>query len=631
VIEVVVTGTRTRELQSDSAVRTGRVTRHEAERRGAVDVASALQGEPGLQIAGGYGNTRGAQLQGLDAERVLVLRDGERVVGDQAGVIDLSEFSLSGVDRIEYVVGPSSALYGAGALGGVINIVTRPPASGSNARVRSVWQLSEPLGLDWPTSVDLEGSHRRGAWWLAPTLALLQKRAHEQLPGLPDTVLPRRLRYGAGVSAGFVDDNIETRLDGKWSHGQDRGAASEERPTLGQYVIDLPDATTRWDLRLRQRWQISASLSLEASASGQWFFGTSSKDRRDSPLDEHRRRRQNLASTEAVASWRQEARHWILGLRLERETFEQELERRSAVNGELRSDTQFEVQPRKLQSGALYGQLSQPLGADLSLVPGLRAELHEHFGTVLAPRLAARWAPGDFVVLRTALGRGFRVPSAKEYGFLFDHSALGYRVIGNPHLEPEASWGVSADADFEFAPTVRMRVSAFHNWVSNLIDVTYTGSASIGVDDYSYVNVGHARTLGGQLGFDFQALPRLRASVDHAYLFTRNDDVGQPLGGRPEHTVSSALTYEPREGTQLTLRQRTVSAAYVAPGTTSPPFSLADVIVSQRLWQTLRGQLGLLNLLDAQDDPLRVADARPVEGRLLFVALTATLNPTEPQ
>src|SRR6478735_11629268 len=127
-VEVVVTGTRTPESSQRATVRTEFVSREEAERRGATNVAEALAGEANLQVNpenyGYLGRPSGAQMQGLDADRVLVLEDGERVVGDQDGVVDLAQLPLADVERIEYVTGPTSSLYGSNALGGVINIVT---------------------------------------------------------------------------------------------------------------------------------------------------------------------------------------------------------------------------------------------------------------------------------------------------------------------------------------------------------------------------------------------------------------------------------------------------------------------------------------------------------------------------
>src|SRR3954468_8804091 len=125
---VVVTGTRTPERAQRATVKTDVITREEADRRGAATVADALASQPGLVVnPGSYGFLGGVsalQIQGFDRDRVLILEDGERVVGDVGGAIDLSAIPTADLDRIEIVQGPTSSLYGSAALGGVVNIIT---------------------------------------------------------------------------------------------------------------------------------------------------------------------------------------------------------------------------------------------------------------------------------------------------------------------------------------------------------------------------------------------------------------------------------------------------------------------------------------------------------------------------
>lgn len=130
-VEVVSTGTRTPESAQRATVHTTLVTKEEAERRGATNVAEALQGEPNVQVNpsayGSIGNPSAIQIQGLDRDRVLVLEDGERVIGGIDGAIDLSQLPLTDVQQIEVVTGPTSALYGTAALGGVVNVISGAP------------------------------------------------------------------------------------------------------------------------------------------------------------------------------------------------------------------------------------------------------------------------------------------------------------------------------------------------------------------------------------------------------------------------------------------------------------------------------------------------------------------------
>ena len=186
---------------------------------------------------------------------------------------------------------------------------------------------------------------------------------------------------------------------------------------------------------------------------------------------------------------------------------------------------------------ALYSQLDWRIGR-FALLPGVRGEWHSRYGFVAAPRLAASLKAHADVIFRAAFGRGFRVPSAKEYGFAFDHSSLGYVVQGNPELAPESSWGVTAETAWRATPVLRLRLGGFANWVRDLIDTGFTGrDPASQVDTYSYANVGRARTWGIEGDAQFRVSSRLRSSLGYAYLDTYNVARARPLIGRPPHTL----------------------------------------------------------------------------------------------
>ena len=88
-----------------------------------------------LQDVGGSAALKTAFLRGTAPQHLLVLVNGARQNSFQSGLVDFSLYPLSGVQRIEIVRGGSSALYGADALGGVVNILTRRPASAFHARL----------------------------------------------------------------------------------------------------------------------------------------------------------------------------------------------------------------------------------------------------------------------------------------------------------------------------------------------------------------------------------------------------------------------------------------------------------------------------------------------------------------
>jgi outer membrane receptor protein involved in Fe transport len=88
-------------------------------------VSEALALRPGLWIDRGVAGTTGITLQGLGPRYSLILIDGARQIGRTDGYLDLDRFGVADIEQIEIVRGPSSALYGADALGGVVNLITR--------------------------------------------------------------------------------------------------------------------------------------------------------------------------------------------------------------------------------------------------------------------------------------------------------------------------------------------------------------------------------------------------------------------------------------------------------------------------------------------------------------------------
>ena len=98
----------------------------EAIEAGHTTVADAVIATPGVTIQrrGSGFESSTVRIRGSSAEQVLVLRDGQQVGSGAAGVTDLSRLSLHGVERIEVVFGPATALYGGGGAAGAINLIS---------------------------------------------------------------------------------------------------------------------------------------------------------------------------------------------------------------------------------------------------------------------------------------------------------------------------------------------------------------------------------------------------------------------------------------------------------------------------------------------------------------------------
>ncbi|PPC96092.1 TonB-dependent receptor domain-containing protein [Methylotenera mobilis] len=125
--EVVVTASRTSQARENVIGDVTVIDRQEIERMGAGSVTDLLRMQPGVQINtnGGAGTESSIYLRGTNDQHVVLLVDGLRINSATSGTTAYQNIPLALIDRIEILRGPASSLYGADAIGGVIQIFTR--------------------------------------------------------------------------------------------------------------------------------------------------------------------------------------------------------------------------------------------------------------------------------------------------------------------------------------------------------------------------------------------------------------------------------------------------------------------------------------------------------------------------
>ncbi|WP_036172597.1 TonB-dependent receptor domain-containing protein [Massilia sp. 9096] len=124
---VVVTATRTPQRADEVIADTVVIDDAEIARAGAGTVADVLRRQRGIEIVrnGGAGASTSVYLRGANSNQVVVLVDGVRIGSSTTGVASWNAIPLSTIERIEIVYGPLSSLYGADAIGGVVQIFTK--------------------------------------------------------------------------------------------------------------------------------------------------------------------------------------------------------------------------------------------------------------------------------------------------------------------------------------------------------------------------------------------------------------------------------------------------------------------------------------------------------------------------
>lgn len=585
--EVVVTASRRMQRLADAPVTIEVITRREIEQVGVSDLSAVLVERLGIQPEGGHPAGEGIMLQGFGSERVLVLVDGQPMIGRISGQIDLSRIPASMVERVEVVKGPQASLYGSEAMGGVVNVITRraPPES---------WDVGVSLTAGTQARADLSGL-LRGTAGAFQYLADAGRRTTELTPG-------RVEEQGA----------LAERWDGLFKLGW--APDSSLRVEASAVVLDE-----------RQRWQ--GGQLFQFADNRQWSTRVGAEwirnDHRLSPSlywteFDHLSRR--ATAPEPVAgSGEQEAQRLLEGellynLGMGRHALDAGVEARRE---EISSD-RVRGRDRALHTLEPFAQATWALGG-WQLVPGARLSWSEQWGTHFTPRLAALFRPLPSVALRGSVGRGYRAPGFKELymEFLNLGAGTGYTVRGNPELRPETSTNLSLGAEWT-AGSAYLRGQLFHNRFQDFIETRLAGDSS-GIAFYTYGNVADGFTRGAELEAGVTR-GGLRAEAGYGYLEARESRTETQLLGRPAHSGRLSLEYARSVGPRVALSAMYTGAAPVrrteAGVVERDGFLRVDARLAQALPRGLELSLGARNLFGARPE-----EWPGFTGRHLYVGL----------
>ena len=533
--EIVVTGTRTDASRRDSVIATHVIDREEIESSGSTDVAELLSVQPGVSLERTFAGTS-VRLQGLNPEHVLVLIDGQRVIGRKNGAIDLARYPVDWIERIEIVKGPSSVLYGSDAMGGVINIITRQADAAFSADIYTSY--GTPSDIDGSGSIAtkqegystrVHGGYHSGAGYdLDETTLATDGSAREtihagsisQIEILPDWHITPRISYR-------IEDKNRITESGTGAVFDDRNLSEEVQGALG---------SDTW---------LSDTGRLRATA-----FATYYRDQYDS----------NQRNSDALDSYQDTTELLFQGAIQYDQLF---VERHQttfgvdALSEQMQSD-RLHKEAGKRQRVGLFAQdeWSLPTNKRLVLFPAARIDLDSQFGTHTTPRFALRYDPHQRVALRAGYGWGYRAPSFKELLLRFENPSAGYTVEGSPNLRPESSRNVQTGIDWNAVDSVWISLSGYRNDVHDLIGFrTLDDEVANSPTRYGYVNISEVITQGAEINVE----STVSANTSLSSNYTLNDTLdvlkNRPLEGRSKHRASGQFNQRfPTFGTSINIR-----------------------------------------------------------------------------
>jgi len=250
-----VTATRMAQTVDETLAAVTVITRDDIDRLQDHDLVELLDGQPGLTISsnGGLGKSTSIRLRGTGSGHVLVLIDGIRIGSATLGETAFQHLPLQQIERIEIVRGPVSHLYGAGAIGGVIQIFTRKGQEGRRINAEAGYGSHNTRS----STLGISGADNNTHYSLG--ISQLKSDGFSTLKGNnPDKDGYRNQSFTAQLSHRFSDD---LKLGINILHA-DGNNELDRSPATKDYSADFlqQSISGKLDYSLTQWWDLSLSL-----------------------------------------------------------------------------------------------------------------------------------------------------------------------------------------------------------------------------------------------------------------------------------------------------------------------------------------------------------------------------------
>jgi iron complex outermembrane receptor protein len=606
--EMTVSSTRTGRRMSQTPIRVEVVSPEEMAEGVAMapaGVAHLLSETNGLRVQTTAPSLGGSvvRIQGLRGQYTQVLADGLPLYGGVTGSLSLLQIPPIDLQRIEVIKGVASALYGAQALGGVVNLVSRPPEHAQELLLNQTSREGTDL-IGW-----LAGG--LGKRWGYTLLASGDRQAHQDLDqdGWADIASFRRGVFRPRLFWDNGDGSSLLLTSGATLEDREGGTLTGRTAPNG---LPFPEAlgTRRYDVGAIGRWVLGEGRFLTVRASGMQqrhrriFGGVLERDRYRTGFSE-------LALTLQQGS----AATWVVGGAYQADEY-----RAADV---ARVDYSFTVP-------AAFVQYDRELTEWASISVSGRLDRHSRYGAFLSPRLSLLLRPAPTWTARLSGGTGVSAPTP----FTEETDAIGLsRLLPLNNLRAERARGLSADISAAVGP-LDLNGTLFGSIVNHAVQLR---EAPGGPDSVELINAwAPTRTYGAEVFVRWRLDP-FSLVANYSYLHSTEMDpaTGQrrqvPLN--PRHTLGLVAVIEEEDEGRIgiegfyTGRQAIAEDPY---RTNSRPYLLMGILAEKRFGRVqvfLNGE-NLLNIKQTNYDPLvqptpglggrwTTEEWAPLEGRVV--------------
>lgn len=493
----------------------------------------------------------GMQLQGFSSDYILILIDGQPMIGRNAGNFDLSRITVSDIERIEIVKGASSSLFGSEALGGVVNIITRQQitAPQGQAIVRYGTQNTQDLTLEGETPfADKKGSlNLNGNFYHTDGYnvnSFLSKGA--TAPPYDSYSLQGRLRYK-------LTPRQSLSVAGRWAL---RNSINESVYSSAQVTNSTRDVLRESD--------VNGAVVLQSALGKGWQLKTQYYLTRYSSS-------QDVSTGKSVALTSNDFVQYFH--RLEEQVQYVPSDHLSFIGG-VGGNLEL-MDSRDLRSEYAYLQSDWRVTNKFTTRLGVRYDHSDFYGGRLNPSAGLKYSLSDKLAFTAAFGTGYKTPDFQKRYQVFTNPQAGYTVLGveevaqqiaamqaaglisevrpvakniNTALMPETAISYNVGINYTPVQKLRIDVNGFYNQLHNFINTVQIATRTNFQPVYSYINLDRSFTGGMEGSVSVHLLRGLDVSVGYQLLYAKDRGIMDSIrnGAYPYNKIRNSNTGETR-------------------------------------------------------------------------------------
>lgn len=577
---VVVTATRTPQTVDETLSAVTVLSREDIDRSQAVDLPSLLSRQPGLNVVrnGSFGQNSSLFIRGTNSDQSLVMIDGLRVGSATTGQTAFQHLPLDNLQRIEIVRGPRSSIYGADAIGGVVQMSTRGEEMFEGQRLRGGLMAGGNDTNEVTAGIDA-GDGEREISITGRSFDTDGIKASEDSVGDNGTENDSAsIRY-----AQRINKQVQWRVNALHARGTSESGGGADSDAFTDFVQQA--ISTELDIEASESWQVTLSAGQSKDESD--FFGD---DRAPRTLTS----RFNTETRQA--GWTNELffgnNHQVIaGL--------------DAREDEVESTTDFQEDAR--HNVGAYGVYIWD-GERTDFEASVRQDDNEAFGDATTGGIAGGYRLGETTRVRASVDTAFNAPTFNELYF----PDVGF-FSGNPELDPEES--VSYELGIQGGRDYQWGVNVFRTEIDDVIVFDGAQATSVNKDEATIDGVELSATALDYDGWRIQAtatfLDAIAEGQDGA------DDTDLPR--RPDRKFTLDVDRDIGAG-QIGFSVRNEGERFddAANTTKLDDFTVLDLRAGYRLSPEVRLRGSLVN---ATDEDYQTADGFNTLGRTFFVRL----------